>query len=162
MLSNTLSKERVKLGSKDDVLPSLDALKWLTLRICIHNDLAEFLIQEVRNKKTTSNCHNPDASQASPNESISRAQQIKEKKAQQDLQRKKFTLISLQWHCALLDNFNVKTLAEKFNLLFEAKFSNSMEIDKIQVLEFFKTYLNEIFPHISTKVVTSHQRWCST
>lgn len=133
---------------KEETIPCIDALRWLTLRICINHDLAEVLLKEEEAKQAT---------KSDPDVTTFEASQHKARAEYNTRMRMRFSLISLQWHAALLDNFKVGMLKEKFDSMFEERFADCKDLVKIQVLEFFKAYLNELFPHISTTVAGSHQ-----
>lgn len=155
------AKDGNTLGFKEDVWPALEALKWLTLRICINNDLSEFLLIDEKRKESLNKGENlssyqpVDLSMMSPDASFVNAfkQETKKEKDLMAAYRMKFTLISLQWHCALIDSFTVENLVLKFEALIDERFPLKRDLTKIQMIEFFKEYFNNVFPHISTRVI---------
>lgn len=104
-----------------------DALHWLTLRICINDDIAQILNED--------------------------SQAGKQKLPVIDRQIK-FVEISLLWHCAALRDFSGELIAEDFAMIRQNRFPESTEsVSQQQFIDLVKEVLYARFPHISNSSI---------
>lgn len=127
IISEIRSLDDTWISSVDDSsMTAEQALIWLTLRICINNDIADFL------------------------RSQSELNHHKQKTA--DQRQVKIIHISLLWHCASIRSFNIESFELQFDEFYSARFKGIKKIPKLVVIYSLKEFLNRIYPHISSSV----------
>ena len=108
-------------------IPAEEALHWLTIRICINNDIAKVLNDELSNKR--------------------RKMTTVERQA-------RFIEISLLWHCAALRDFTPKKLKEYYGRIRDERFDKTGEgLSRQDFIDLTKDFLYHRFPHISNSSI---------
>lgn len=129
MISEIRDLEKTWIPDKDlphRMMTAEQALHWLTLRICINNDIADYLRANV-NSGITQN-RPPDERQAA------------------------MVHLSLMWHCASIRSLSSRSLEDQFSNFVRERFGKSKEIPKLAMISKLKEFINRVFPHISTSV----------
>ena len=111
-------------------MPADEALHWLTIRICINNDIAKILNQEA----------------AAP----------QSKKLSIQDRQVKFIETSLLWHCAALRHFTPEKLIEYYGQVRDTMFRRHTDsLTRQEFIDLVREVMYNRFPHISNSVRTA-------